>query len=402
MSPLSFVNSQIRVIFALIMINIESHIENLLLSHDCVIVPGIGGFVTRYEGSYIEGQDIYPPFRSISFNSQLKENDGLLAQSYMTAYDTSYPKAQSLVEENVKEIRNQLHENGFYDFKNIGKLQLAQNQSLIFTPTNDLGIFSKDHYGLSNCNIDLEAFANMANFVENSQVDNAPNSNTSKPFEISRSSKQKIFNTDADNSHYVIRISKNYVRNTVAVVAAAILYFIFTIAPSANPIEPSVQEAAFISTNATPTVCHKPVPTPKSQPAKPVATVQDSALKQPDTQTTTKITDQETKSRQEALTGENMQKDQQTTPVAKTTQKVQASPKETYTIVIASAISQQGGETLVESLKKEKLTEAKFIRDGKMNRVVYSSFSSQKEAFDALNKLRTTNENFSSAWVLKR
>ena len=402
MSPLSFVNSQIRVTFALIMISIESHIENLLLSHDCVIVPGIGGFVTRYEGSYLDGQDIYPPFRSISFNSQLKENDGLLAQSYMTAYDTSYPKAQSLVEENVKEIRNQLHENGFYDFKNIGKLQLAQNQSLIFTPTNDLGIFSKDHYGLSNCNIDLEAFANMANFVENCQADHDQNSNPSKPFEISRSSRQKVFNTDADNSHYVIRISKNYVRNTVAVVAAAILYFIFTIAPSANPIEPSVQEAAFISTNATPTVCHKPVATPKSQPAKPVATVQDSTLKQPDTQTTTKITDTETKSRQESLTGENLQKNQQATSDAKATQNVQTSQKETYTIVIASAISQQGGETLVESLKKEKLTEAKFIRDGKMNRVVYSSFSSQKEAFDALNKLRTTNENFSSAWVLKR
>lgn len=84
------------------MIQIESHIEKLLLSHDCVIVPGIGGFVTRFEGSYVDGDEICPPYRSVSFNSQLKDNDGLLAQSYMAAYDTSYPGHSLLLKRTLR------------------------------------------------------------------------------------------------------------------------------------------------------------------------------------------------------------------------------------------------------------------------------------------------------------
>ena len=42
---------------------IISHIENLLLSHDCVIVPGIGGFITHFEEAFFseDGREIYPP-----------------------------------------------------------------------------------------------------------------------------------------------------------------------------------------------------------------------------------------------------------------------------------------------------------------------------------------------------
>lgn len=30
------------------MIELSRHIESLMLKHDCVIVPGLGGFVTQY------------------------------------------------------------------------------------------------------------------------------------------------------------------------------------------------------------------------------------------------------------------------------------------------------------------------------------------------------------------
>ena len=75
------------------MIELSRHIESLMLNHDCVIVPGLGGFITQYmHARYIAEEGLFlPPYRSVGFNQQLTFNDGLLVQSYMQAYDTSYP-----------------------------------------------------------------------------------------------------------------------------------------------------------------------------------------------------------------------------------------------------------------------------------------------------------------------
>lgn len=381
------------------MIRIESHIENLLLSHDCVIVPGIGGFVTRYEGSYIsdDGQELYPPYRSISFNSQLNTNDGLLTQSYMNAYDTSYPKAQSLVEENVKEIREQLHEKGEYTFKNIGKLQLTQSQSLIFTPIDDSGIFSKEHYGLTTCAINQQAVRSIENVDFDAKTTEEPESSRKIDNQIvinsdaeSTTSKDK----DYDSTHYVIRISKHAVRNTVATIAAALLYFIFTIAPSVNPVNRNLQEATIL-TSIQSTVNTSKKDTKKTVlPQTKKVTTDTSVVKTqaPVTEPTKEVIKEASK--------ETPKVAKQDTVASKSLQK--QSTQKPYTIVVASAISETGGNNLVEQLKKEKYYEAKFIRDGKMNRVIYSSYSSQREATNALNNLRASSETFSSAWVLKR
>ena len=65
------------------MIELSRHIEALLLTHDCVIVPGLGGFVTQYVPAYyVEEENLFiPPHRTIAFNAGLSLNDGLLVES---------------------------------------------------------------------------------------------------------------------------------------------------------------------------------------------------------------------------------------------------------------------------------------------------------------------------------
>ena len=48
---------------------IEKYIEKLLLTHDCVILPDLGGFVAHYEPHYQSEEDhsFFPPTRSLSF-----------------------------------------------------------------------------------------------------------------------------------------------------------------------------------------------------------------------------------------------------------------------------------------------------------------------------------------------
>ena len=64
------------------MINIDRHIQQLLLVNDCVIVPGLGGFVAhKVDAKYDSEHNVfYPPKRTIGFNPILKMNDSLLTQ----------------------------------------------------------------------------------------------------------------------------------------------------------------------------------------------------------------------------------------------------------------------------------------------------------------------------------
>mgnify|MGYP000802840522 FL=1 len=81
------------------MIELAQHIEALLLENDCVIVPGLGGFVAHYTPAMrvAEENTFLPPTRIIGFNPQLKMNDGLLVQSYMAVYDTDFSDATRIV-----------------------------------------------------------------------------------------------------------------------------------------------------------------------------------------------------------------------------------------------------------------------------------------------------------------
>ncbi|MGN1213360.1 MAG: SPOR domain-containing protein, partial [Bacteroidaceae bacterium] len=167
----------------------------------------------------------------------------------------------------------------------------------------------------------------------------------------------------ADDTHYVIRINKKFVSYTTGLIAAMLLYFIFTIAPSSNPITTNLQEATIISG---------------------IQSLQNKPTQQPLTQQTPKNTVADCQDKDTTLVS-------QPTPT-----------EETYTIVVASAISEKGANSIIQDLKDNNLNEAQFITNGKMNRVIYASYSSQQEAYSALKTLRSQNDRFSSAWVMKR
>ena len=66
------------------MTNLETLIGNLLLQHNCVVVPTFGGFVAqRVPARFDENSSsIHPPKKSVLFNKQLISNHGVLIQAY--------------------------------------------------------------------------------------------------------------------------------------------------------------------------------------------------------------------------------------------------------------------------------------------------------------------------------
>ena len=60
---------------------LDKQISSLLYLHDCIIIPGFGGFVANQKPSFLNpAHHIFsPPSKRIAFNSSLRIGDGLLA-----------------------------------------------------------------------------------------------------------------------------------------------------------------------------------------------------------------------------------------------------------------------------------------------------------------------------------
>lgn len=133
------------------MILLGQHIETLLLGTDCVVVPGIGAFVTRYEcAQYDEVKGVFaPPCRLLGFNEHIVTDDTLLAQSFMEAYDMSFPEAQRRVSEHVESLRGALDSGKSVQLCNLGRLERNADGHLLFTPF-DGGVLTPTLYGLGS------------------------------------------------------------------------------------------------------------------------------------------------------------------------------------------------------------------------------------------------------------
>ena len=130
---------------------LASHIHRLLQENDCVIVPGFGGFIAHDSpAQWMESEHSFlPPSRIIAFNPLLKINDGLLAQSYMTSYRTSFSEATRRIQRAVKQLVHSLYENGSIYLPEIGELRFNIHHNYEFYPEDDK-LISPTLYGLES------------------------------------------------------------------------------------------------------------------------------------------------------------------------------------------------------------------------------------------------------------
>ena len=196
------------------MIELAQHIEALLLENDCVIVPGLGGFVAHYApATRVKEENIFlPPTRIIGFNPQLKMNDGLLVQSYMSVYGTNFSDATKTVERKVDELIAALHEEGKVDLPNVGEVRYSIHNTFDFAPY-DNKITTPYLYG-------LDAFE----MKELSAIEK-PQAERFVPYSVPAAIKK-------EKRTFAIRFNRAYLTNAAAVVAAVILSFFFS-----TPIE---------------------------------------------------------------------------------------------------------------------------------------------------------------------
>lgn len=113
-----------------------SHIEFLLLHHDCVIVPGFGALITTWSSASIDMEKgiLLPPTRSIVFNSSVSNDDGLLANSIARKEGLTFEEARQVIVRCVSKIKETLQTEKRINFGNIGSLTVGEEGNLIFVP----------------------------------------------------------------------------------------------------------------------------------------------------------------------------------------------------------------------------------------------------------------------------
>ena len=351
-----FISQKSRT-FALV-IELERHIEILLLSNDCVIVPDLGGFMAHHVcAHYSEDEALFlPPLRTLGFNPQLKINDSLLAQSYVEAYDISYPEALQRIEGEVEELKMHLQTEGSYELNDIGTLSLNEEGHYEFTPC-EAGILSPSLYGLGSFEMNLLQQAVVPVEEEVSQTAEEP---TAKIFGISPS--EPVEEED------VVRIKFSWIRNTVAI--AAILLAIFILALPSGKTEMMTRTISNINSNILFGMMSKDTNTSKIEIKK------DDIVKAP------------------VKVDTILKKD-----TIQVVQKAEADvAKKGYCIVLASYVSKQNAQAFVEHLKTKGLDSAEVYVHHDIRRVIYGNYPTQGAAYTALQDIHKHKE-LAEAWV---
>ena len=354
-----------------VVIELERHIEVLLLSNDCVIVPDFGGFMAHHVDAHYDEEEgcFLPPQRTLGFNPQLKINDSLLAQSYVETYDISYPEAVLRIEDEVNELKMHLQTKGIYELNDIGTLEFNENGNYVFTPC-EAGILTPNLYGL--CSFDMKPF-NMAVSEKNTEQ------------KIEQETAQVInmnpFNHNEETTKYeendeddVVRIKFSWIRNAVAV--AAILLAIFFAALPTGKTEMMTRTISNINNSLLFGMMSKDTNTSKIEINK--ADIQKNTNK-----ADTVIEFQKIK--EEATT------------------KPEPIEKGGYCIVLASQVSKRNAEIFIEKLKKKGLDSVELYTKNRVQtirRVVCGNYQTQEEAYKALRKIHK-NEELKDAWVYK-
>lgn len=347
---------------------IARHIEILLLENDCVIVPDFGGFVAYYTPAGWNGNEqmFYPPARVIGFNPKLVINDGILAQSYMKSYDTTFSGAVDIIESQVDELTDSLARYGKVGLPNIGEIYYTLAGEYGFVAYNNKMV-SPNFYGLDAFAVkDLHSIRKeMAGSVR------PGNSNTRSP-----GGKQwrKTGFTIARNA---------------SVGAAAVMLFFLLSPPLGNTYVERHEAASML-----PSELWKQIER-HSLLINPVAHENTAAGEDPDAPAY-KDNSAETDGTQTGNEAETASPD--TTAPAETP----AAPAEQHRlhhIIVASVNREKDAEAIKQQLLNEGYTDAQIVnRDDKM-RISIMAYPTFKEAMDQLLALRKT-EAHKNAWLL--
>ncbi len=113
---------------------IEELIGDLLLRHNCVVIPTFGGFVAGQTSATFDATKgtIKHPRKSLLFNKQLINNDGLLIAAYAHATKKSYQESNDYIQKQIQHWHHKLDAGERISIDRVGFIFLDSERNLAF------------------------------------------------------------------------------------------------------------------------------------------------------------------------------------------------------------------------------------------------------------------------------
>lgn len=112
------------------------YINFLLFSHNCVVVPDLGAFVKNEEPAGY-GESLMAPSMFLTFNQDIRHNDGILQAFYKEKEGVSYELALKQIKDAVAKIKFDLKQGHKVVCAKIGYLSLNENNTIYFEPNEN-------------------------------------------------------------------------------------------------------------------------------------------------------------------------------------------------------------------------------------------------------------------------
>lgn len=130
---------------------IAKYIGDLLYDYECVVIPGLGGFLTNDKSATVNtsSNQFNPPNKQILFNAFLKTNDGLLVNYVAREESLNYKDAKSQVDQFVLLCHKALDLGKRIHFHNVGYIYKGKEDKLIFEQDKNIN-YNPEAFGLSS------------------------------------------------------------------------------------------------------------------------------------------------------------------------------------------------------------------------------------------------------------
>lgn len=131
----------------------EDIIIQLLLRHNCVVVPGFGGFVAKQVAAEIDLDKglIAPPKKALLFNRFLLTDDGLLLAEYARLHGLYYEEAKTQLQSHTDKLQRQLATGETLHLPKLGTFAKQPDGQISFEQDRFFNLLLSS-YGLANLN----------------------------------------------------------------------------------------------------------------------------------------------------------------------------------------------------------------------------------------------------------
>ncbi|MDD2256674.1 MAG: hypothetical protein PHI57_06125, partial [Bacteroidales bacterium] len=328
-------------------------LERLMTEHDCIVVPGLGGFVQNGEPAQliIEKETFIPRGKSIGFNARLTFNDGTLVQSYQESYKLDFDEAMGRIKQAVSTVQDRLGTGMIVSFGNIGTLQKGETGTLQFRSENRT-CFASQSYGLARFSYPALAHRRMTEVTEANRV-----------------TKQATLSSDREYIHVRIKRSSFY-HSVVAAAACLLMLFISKPASELNTYE--TQEAfllhGYLSTEDEITSSVMEVATPIVESAEIIPSeIAEAPI------------------------------NEEVVPVQATIENT--APIKQYLVIISSFPNRASAEKWIENHAQGMYEQAAIVEGSGRARVYIHQNTDKSSATEYLETLKVTHPEHSDAWI---